>query len=233
MAEKNIHEKHRERMRAKLLSSEGDILEEHEALEMLLYACQKQRNTNPIAQNLLQRFGSLSGVFEADYHALMEVEGIGTQAATLIKLQAVLCRMYAIDKQQQFSKRFRFTPKNAGGYVVNYFYGYKTETFIMFCLRADCSLICAKILGKGSVSSVLVDSRKILQTAMESNAVYVVLAHNHPNGTMVPSQAEVDMTREIAHALTFSEIRLIDHIIVCGNRYISLANDYKILAEEE
>jgi len=226
----NIHEHHRSRLRAKFLK-DADVLEEHEALEILLYSSQKRVNTNPIARRLIQKFGSIAGVFDAEYESLLEVEGIGEQSATLLKLQALLCRMYMVDKQE-VDQKIRLTPQNAGSYIVSHFYGYTKEVFKLFCLRADCSVICAETLSTGTMDSVAVYPREVIQKALDTKAVYVILAHNHPNGTMVASQSDIEMTKELEQALAFVQVRLIDHVIVSGNQYISLANHYHVFEKE-
>ena len=83
-----MHDGHRERMRNKLISSENNTFYEHEILEMLLYATIPQRDTNPLAHELIREFGSFSAVFDASYDDLLKVKGVGVSTATLIKMNA-------------------------------------------------------------------------------------------------------------------------------------------------
>ncbi len=218
--EKNIHQGHRDRLKRKFLNSGGDGFEPHEALELLLFYALPQKNTNQIAHELLQKFGSLSGVFEAEKEDLEKINGIKDHAATLIKLQTALLRMYMQDKYE--IKNMKLTPQNAGEYIKNLFYGYKIEVLFAIMLDAEFRVIATEKISTGTNNSSPVYSRDIVQRALATNASYVILAHNHPNGLLVPSSADMKVTRIIDNGLTYINVRLIDHIIVADNRYISL-----------
>ena len=219
----NIHKGHRDRLKRKFLNSDGENLEQHEALEVLLYYALPQKNTNSIAHELLRRFVSLSGVFEADWADLMQVDGIKEHAATLIKLQTALFRMYMQDKYE--IKNVMLTSENAGKYILNLFYGYKTERLYAIMLDAEYRVISAVKISDGTNNSSPVYPRDIIKSTLETNAVNVILAHNHPNGPLIPSAADINVTKIIDKALTFINVRLIDHIIVSGNQYLSILHD--------
>lgn len=77
MSDNDLHKDHRDRLRKKLYSDDGDTLEPHELLEVLLYSVYTQKDTNPIARALIKRFGTIYNVFEADQKELMSVPGVG------------------------------------------------------------------------------------------------------------------------------------------------------------
>ena len=81
----NPHTRHRERMRTRFLDAGAEILQDHELLEMLLYYAIPRRDTNPIAHRLIERFGRLDKLFAASAAELMQVDGIGENAAVLLK----------------------------------------------------------------------------------------------------------------------------------------------------
>lgn len=220
---KNIHEGHRQRLKRKLLNTDGEAIEPHEALELLLYYAIPQKNTNPIAHALLQKFGSLSGVLEADFNDLTEVVGIKDHAATLIKLQLAMMRMYDLDKYEV--RNIRMTPENAGAYVMNLLQGYKVERLYAIMLDAENRLISVVKISEGTNDSSPVYPRAVVKAALETNAEHVILAHNHPNGILVPSKQDIDVTRIVDNALVFVNVRLIDHIIVAGNGYMSIMKE--------
>ncbi len=224
----NVHKGHRQRMRAKFLAQGLEAFPQHEALELLLYYAYSQKNTNVIAHNLLKRFGSLSGVFDADFQSLIQVEGVGEQTAVLLMLQSAMCRMYLADKNQAVKNR-QITPTNAGEYLKTLFYGYTNEIFYMLSLDNECRLISADIVARGTVNNVAVYSREIVKKALETKAAFVIMSHNHPNGVLLPSEQDIKTTRVIDQALSFINVKLIDHIIVADNRYISLVKEYHVL----
>ena len=224
---KNLHKQHRDRLRKKFFSTDGDLLEPHELLELLLYSVYTQKDTNQIARMLIKKFGTLQNVFEAEPEELLAIPGVGDQTVTLLKLQAALLRRYNIDRANT-PDNMRLTPKNAGKYVTNFFHGYANETLMLFALDSDCKIISTVPVGKGTVDKVQVYIRDIVKLVMESKAVYVLIAHNHPNGTLMASHNDLQFTLELERALAFINVRLIDHVIVVGDKYLSLANEYKI-----
>ena len=226
----NVHKGHRQRMRAKFLAHGLEGFPQHEALELLLYYTNSQKNTNELAHRLLKKFGSLAGIFDADFKSLTAVEGVGEQTAVLLMLQAPMWRMYMADKYQAIKNR-QITPTNAGEYITTLFYGYTKEIFYLLSLDNECRLISADIVARGTVNNVAVYSREIVKQALENNAAFAIMAHNHPNGVLVPSQQDLKTTKVIESALHFINVKLIDHIIVANNRFISLAKDYHAIGK--
>jgi len=224
---KDLHKNHRDRLRKKLMWSDGEVLEPHEMLEILLYSVNAQKDTNGIARALLKRFGSVYNVFAASEEDLMSIPGVGKQSATLLKLQGTLLRQYNADKMN-VPKNLKLTPKNAGAYVRTYFEGYSYEMVIAFVLDAECNVITAASVAKGTDDMVQAYVRNIVKLAMDTKAVYVILAHNHPGGTLTASENDIEFTLALERALTFINIRLVDHIIVAGDKHLSLANEFHL-----
>lgn len=224
----NVHKNHRNRLRQKFLENDIEALQPHEVLELLLFYAYRQRDTNEIAHRLLKKFGSLSGVFEADISSLQEVEDVGYNTAVFLKLQGNIQRFYMKEK---FSKmrNLQITPQNIGEYVKHLFYGYTDEVFYMISLNSKCEVISSDIISRGTVNSSAVYSREVVKKALETKAVFVILAHNHPNGILAPSEGDVKTTKVLAEALNFINVKLIDHVIVGRGDHISLFKDYKIL----
>ncbi len=221
-ASKNIHEGHRNRLKRKFLNSDSEDFEPHEALEILLFYALPQKNTNIIAHELLQRFGSLAGVLEAEISDLVKVNGIKEHTATLIKLQLAMFRMYLKDKYEV--RNLKLTPDNAGDYIKTLFYGYTDEVLFAIMLDADFSLISTSKISVGTNNSSSVYSREVITKALETNASNVILAHNHPNGLLMPSAADIRATKIIDSGLSFINVRLIDHVIVANNKFTSVLN---------
>ena len=224
---KNIHSGHRQRLKRKLLNLDSEDFEPHEALEILLFYALPQKNTNPIAHELLRRFGSLSGVLEAEVSDLITVDGIKEHTATLIKLQLAMFRMYVQDKYEV--RNMKITPDNAGDYIKKLFYGYKDEVLFAIMLDADFSLITTTKINEGTNNGSTIYTREIIKKAMESNASNIILAHNHPNGLLMPSAADIKATRVVDSGLSFVNVRLVDHVIVANNKFTSIMNKMGLL----
>jgi len=218
--EGSIHKGHRERLKQRFREQGLDDFTDIQVLELLLFYAIPQRDTNPIAHGLLEHFGSLSRVLEAEYAELKKVPGISDHSATLLALVTDLCRYYQVDSAQRVE--ILTTLDACGAYLVPWFFGRTRETVFLLCLDAKCKVLCCKEVGEGSVNSASISVRKIVETAISSNATTVILAHNHPSGVALPSAEDVQTTRRIAAALNAVEVHLADHIVVADGDYVSM-----------
>ncbi len=224
----NVHKDHRKRMREKFMQDGIESFQPHEVLEMLLFYSYRQRNTNEIAHRLLDRFGSLPAVFEADIKSLTEVPDVGENTAVFLKLLACVQRYYMKEKYSK-EKGKKVTPDNVAEILEPLFCGYTEEVMYMISLDANCEMISLDIIGKGTVNCTTLYTREVVKKAIETKAVFVILAHNHPNGNLAPSESDKIATLELNDAFNFIHVKLLDHIIVARGDYISLARDYKLL----
>ena len=220
MPNTTIHKGHRERLKQRFLEDGLDNFTDIQVLELLLFYAIPQRDTNPIAHALLNHFGSLSVVLDADVAELKKVPGISDHSATLLALVTELCRYYQVDSAQRVE--ILTTLDACGAYLVPRFFGRTRETVFLLCLDAKCKVLCCKEVGEGSVNSASISVRKIVETALAANATTVILAHNHPSGVAVPSGEDAQTTRRIAAALSAVEVHLADHIIVADGDYVSM-----------
>lgn len=219
MAE-SLHSGHRERLKTRFLNQGLDGFTDIQALELLLFYSIARKDTNPIAHQLLEHFGSLSQVLEAPVEELIKVGGVTEHSAVLLNLINEMTRFYLVDK----AKRERVLPtiEDCARYLQPYFYGRLKETVFLLCLDAKCKALCCKEVGEGSVNSAGISVRKIVEIALREGATTVVLAHNHPSGIAIPSPEDIQTTRRIAAALQSVEIGLADHIVVADDDYVSM-----------
>ena len=220
MTTESIHKGHRERLKQRFLEEGLDNFTEIQVLELLLFYAIPRSDTNPLAHALLEHFGSLAQVLEADVEELKKVPGIGDHAATLLALVIDLCRYYQVTCAQQ--TEILTTLDACGKYLVPRFFGRTRETVFLLCLDAKCKVLCCKEIGEGSVNTAAISVRKVVETALSANATTVILAHNHPSGIAVPSNEDIQTTQRIAAALSAVEIHLADHIVVADGDYVSM-----------
>ena len=220
MATESIHKGHRDRLKQRFLEEGLDNFTDIQVLELLLFYAIPLKDTNPIAHALLDHFGSLSQVLDADVEELKKVPGIKDHAATLLALVTQLCRYYQVNCAQQ--TQILTTLEACGRYLVPRFFGRTKETVFLLCLDAKCKMLCCKEVGEGSVNSASISVRRIVEIALAANATTVVLAHNHPSGLAIPSAEDVHTTERIAAALNAVEITLADHIVVADDDFVSM-----------
>jgi len=216
----SIHEGHRQRLKDRFRREGLDNFDELYVLELLLFYCIPQKDTNPLAHRLLDAFGSLAGVLDASAEELEKVEGAGKNVSTFLSLITQVGRFYQTNRSKP-GKILR-SIEQCGNYLVPYFFGREQETVFMLCLDAKCKVLCCKKVGEGSVNSANIPVRRVVEMALAANATTVVLAHNHPSGLAIPSADDIRTTHRVAVALDAVEITLADHIVVSGEDYVSI-----------
>ena len=221
----NVHGGHRERLKKRFLEEGLEHFDEHQVLELLLFYCIPRQDTNPIAHALLEHFGSLSQVMEADPTELKKVAGMGEASATFLSLLNAFNRYYQVNRAS--SLVILNTLEDCGRYLMPFFYGRRNETVYLLCLDAKCKVLCCKEVGEGSVNSAAVPIRRVVEMALGANATSVVLAHNHPSGIVLPSDEDYLTTRQLAVALAAVDITLVDHMIMADDEFVSLRQSGK------
>ncbi len=219
----SVHDGHRQR-RKELFRKHGlATFADHEVLELLLYYAVPRQDTNPIAHRLIERFGSLEGVFCASFDELQQVEGIGENAATLIRLMFPLCRRVRTEGNRH--PTILNTDARVGDYFLELFLGETKELLYQACLDGKGKLLARYLLAEGGVDRVNLNMRTIAENALRVNASSVILAHNHPSGVALPSEEDNKTTLEIWRVLGSIGVELVDHIIVADDDYVSLRDN--------
>lgn len=215
-----VHDGHRERLKSRFLEHGIDSFNDLNALELLLFYAIPRRDTNVIAHALLDRFGCLSGVFEASIPELTDVPGIGENAALLIKLVPQMVKKCELSKVSEM-RAFRKSSQVAQ-YLIPRFMGEREELVLLLCLDNRNNMICCEVLNRGVVNAVDISVRRLVETALKHKASAVVLSHNHPNGVAVPSREDEVFTEKAQDALRLIGIRMTDHIIISDKNYFSM-----------
>lgn len=224
--EQNLHQGHRERLRTEFLNlKENQTMHDHKLLEMLLFYAIPRKDTNPIAHELLNAFGSFAGVLDAAPEDLIKIKGMTRNAAVLIKSILPLSRAY-IESKSDMSHRFK-TLEEIGKYFISKYLGIKYETVSMLCLNGKGEYLGFKFISNGDLDSTGISIRTVLEQVIKTSATAVVIAHNHPSGIALPSAQDIAITKMVADALNTISVSLADHIIIADNDYVSMAQSSK------
>ncbi len=215
------HYGHRRRMRERFHKTGFVGFDAHAILEFLLFYSIPQRDTNELAHELIRRFGSLSGVLDASYEDLLKVPGISDNSATLIKMIPLLANAYLDDRNAP--GQILDTTEKIGNFLLSKYIGSTNEQIYLLCLDNKRKLLNCIQMGEGSLTKVGFQPRRILEKAIQCGASAIVLSHNHPHGTALPSDADILVTRQLYEMAKVLEIVLCDHIIVAGDDFVSLA----------
>lgn len=215
----NLHKGHRKRVKDRYLREGLDSFEDHQLLEIMLFYCYPMKDTNEIAHKMIKEFGTLTHLFEADALEIMNRCNVTENVGVFVSMIPSIARKYHMDK-------WKYRPqinssKNAGKLAISMFTGRIIECFSLICLDAQNRLIFADILTEGTVNESAAYPREVVKSALKFQSVRVILTHNHPSGSLEPSNEDIAITIKIIKALDSVDIDVIDHIIVGGTQYYS------------
>jgi DNA repair protein RadC len=223
-ADKKLHGGHRGRLKARLLREGIDGFDDHQVLELLLFYAIPRLDTNPAAHRLMQKFGSISAVLEADPKDLASVEGVGSNAAAFLTLIPQITRRYFLDRVEHTHKTLN-TSEAAADYLVPLMAGRPEEVFYLICLDSQLRVLYPALISEGTVKDAFVHPRHVVEAAVRHKAASVILAHNHPAGSVKPSSHDLKLTRNLVQALGGMNVQVIDHIIVAGGQIYSFSRE--------
>jgi len=212
---------HRRRLRDRFAKTGADGFHDYELLELLLTYAIPRRDVKPLAKALRRRFGSLSGVLDARTGDLRAVRGVGPAAATLVRLTRELMTSYLAQGLE--SRGALSSPTDAAAFVRAKIAGLPHEAFLLIFLNAKNEVTGHEVLQEGTVDRVAVYPRRVMEAALARGAAALILAHNHPSGHPEPSEEDRRLTRALAQAAKTLDLRLLDHLIVAGDKHHSFA----------
>jgi len=214
-----IHHGRRRKLRQSFINYGLHTFNETQVLEFALGMTMPRIDTNPTAHRLINTFGSLDGVISAHPDKLRKVPGVGEQAACFLRfLKEFVIYTMAVGKKD---KKIQ-TPAEASEILREVMAAYPTEHFMVLCLDKSGSVILRQNV-RGNLDKVDVNLREIIDAAFRVNAASVVCAHNHLDGRINPSDADIHLTRTLVNVLFPLGINLLDHIIFGEGKEYSFA----------
>jgi DNA repair protein RadC len=211
---------HRDRLRTRYRDHGDTALVDYEILELLLFRLIPRRDTKPIAKALLDRFGTLAGVFGASPALLQEVKGIGESVAFDLKLISTVAHRTL--KSDLKGKQVLASWSSVIEYCHAAMAHETREQFRILFLDKRNALIADEVQQTGTVDHTPVYPREVVKRALELSATALILVHNHPSGDPTPSRADIDMTKMIIETAKPLGITVHDHIIVGKDGHASL-----------
>lgn len=216
----NRHGGHRDRLRERFIKDGLDSFEEHNILELLLFYPIPQKDTNELAHTLLDKFGSLEGVFNASVEQLMQVEGIGEHTAQFLSMFSVLIDSYINDRKQ--NERISGI-ENLTEFALRKLALLQTECLFIFFTDNKQSLISWHCLQEGSVTPENIDKKSLVRMVMGTNTTYVMMARNVPQGKPKLLRKDNGIALIVSEALRTTGVSLYDYIVVSRDRsYVAM-----------
>lgn len=209
---KSIHSGHRARMRERFAKNERlEGFAEHEIMEMLLFFVLPRADTNAIAHDLIDQFGSVRGVINAPVDRLKQVKGLGENGAVMIKLFGSIADHVGVQKHESVDVR---DLSAFAEYVRSLFTQENTECFKVICITSDMHVGSVSTISRGNSTSTPINMRELARSVLGGADENVILAHNHPGATCRPSQEDIVLTRRIMQQLAPFDISVLDHYVV-------------------
>lgn len=196
---------------------------DREILEMLLFLGNRDTDVCDTAEKLLDRFGTLAHVLDAAHTDLIEVDGMTEDRCMIMKVIPEISQRYL--KSRWLGKIDLSSSLNASSYVMTFFCSLRNELFYIICLDGAGNHISSKKIAEGTVNEAYIQPRLIVEHVIEFRASSVILAHNHPGGSLKPSKEDIRITDKIKKCLEPISVRVLDHIIACGKEYYSFAEN--------
>lgn len=216
----SIHRGHRDRVKQEFLRGGLGPFSDVRALELLLFYALPQGDVNPLAHALLDRFGSLAGVLDADLADLRTVPGIGDHTAILLKLVPALSAKYLASRTSEVFI-LRHT-RDLWDLFSPYFFGARNEMTYLACFDGKLKLLGVRKISEGGPTANDISVRQVATAALSFNATAVVLAHNHPSGVATPSEDDISTTLYLRRFLQGIGVTVYDHVILADDDMVSL-----------
>lgn len=211
---------HRSRLRARLIDSGGDALQDYELIEYLLALAIPRRDTKPLAKALLREFNGIGGLMSADTDALLRIDGVGETVVAALKIvQATSLRLL----RSEVAEKPVLASWQA---LIDYLradMGYITiERVRVLHLNGKNMLIRDEVVSEGSIDQASVHVREVIRRAIDLGSSAIILVHNHPSGDPTPSRADITLTRDIIEAGKRLNIAVHDHVIIGATGHSSM-----------
>ena len=203
----------KEQLTKKYLNNGLVSMSENEILQLLL-SFSERKNISDISESLLKRYGSISNISKVDTKILLKDNILNNQSVVLIKLIAVMSRLYNIDKSN--INRIDCV-QTAIDFLKNYYIGVSSEKIAVIALESGLIIKDYCFILSGTNEDVKVSCRDISKFALSNDVDMIIIAHNHPLGESKPSQADIATTKQLIKILKNVGVVIIDHIIIGQN----------------
>jgi len=209
--------------REKFMSKGGDALSDAELLSIFIRTGTRDKTAFDLGKELVNRFGDLRGISQASINEIASIKGIGYSKAVTIKSAMELGVRLARTKSFIGGKFKRSS--DVFDYFRYRFRDSKQEHFIILLLDNKNKVLKEVLISKGTLSTSVVHPREVFNPAIKESAASIILIHNHPSGEPEPSKDDVDLTKRLIETGKVIGIKVLDHIIIGNDCYLSMADE--------
>jgi len=203
---------HRQRLRDKFLVQGIGVFSDAEIVELLLSFGTPRSDCKEAARAALKNCGSLPAVLDAAPAVLKTIKGIGPKNIFALQFIQGVARRYL--QQRIIGRKYIHSSGEVSEYLVHLMRGLEHEVFTVVYLDAAHAILDSEILSEGTVTVNTVYPRELVKAALARNASAIIIAHNHPSGSLTPSEQDRQLTRTLHLVCSFMQIQLLDHLII-------------------
>ena len=216
-------EGHRQRLRDKFLAQGIEAFTDAEIIELLLTFGTPRSDCKEAARALLTQFGSLPAVLDAAPVQLQQVKGVGPKNTFALHFIQGVARRYL--RQRVVGKEYVRSSREVADYLIHSMRGLQHEVLTVVFLDAAHAVLDATVVAEGTVTVNTIYPRELVKAALARNASALVIAHNHPSGSLTPSRQDNELTRSLYLVCSFMHLDLLDHLIIgAGDQVYSFAD---------
>ena len=221
-------EGHRQRLREKFLDQGIDSFTDGEIIELLLTFGTPRSDCKEAARQALAQLKTLPAVLDASPVQLQQIKGIGPKNIFALQFIQGVARRYL--RQRITGKQYVHSSREVADYLIHSMRGLQHEVLTVVFLDAAHGIIDTAVVAEGTVTVNTIYPRELIKAALSRNASALVLAHNHPSGSLVPSRQDEELTRSLHLVCSFMHINLLDHLIIGAADQVFSFADQGIMA---
>jgi|SRR5579872_895995 len=215
-----------ERPRERLEMLGPTSLSVQELLEIIIANGGRSGSVHRISNELISKYRSLENLESASISQLCQINGVGYAKAAQIKAAMELGKRFSLETFRHNSNQI-LTSGDAHKLSLYYLKNKKKEYLLLFCLDVHSKLVASpEIVSVGVLDCSLIHPREIFGHAVKNSAAKIMLAHNHPSGSSIPSPQDIEVTEQIYDAGKTMGIELLDHIVIGDSEYMSIRQDH-------
>ena len=212
---------HRQRLRERFMRSGFEGFNDYEVVELLLTLAIPRLDVKQPAKTLIARFGNLRGILDAQLEELQEIKGIGSVAPVALRIIRSSAELYL--EQSAETSESLLDPERLSAFWRLRIGALHDEVFEVAYLDSSYRLLIEGVdrLEQGTIDRATVYPRRLVEAALMRRAAALVLAHNHPNGQVQPSDQDKTLTRALVLAAETVNVKILDHLIISPDKVFS------------
>tara|TARA_B110000503_G_scaffold7870_1_gene10697 strand:- start:3659 stop:4354 length:696 start_codon:yes stop_codon:yes gene_type:complete len=214
---------HRKRLKEKFLKADPRMFSDYELLELLLFQSTPRKDVKPLAKQMLQEFSDFNQLINAEREKILAVND--ATETSFLQLQIIKELMNRVFQSRVKSTNIISSWSALLDYLKFNMGCLKLEQFRILFLNKKNMLLADEIMATGTIDQTPVYPREIVKKALFHEAGAIILVHNHPSGNPNPSNADIDLTTQIANACNTINVSVHDHVIIGGGEYYSFKSN--------